>query len=64
MKEIFEKQKEIEEPIIPKLIRMSREKKAKGISRRVRKKIEELELLKLELQKAKLTKEIEEISRH
>jgi len=58
MKEIQEKQIEKEEPLIPYLIRKSKESKRKGISRKVRKKMEELELLKLELEKAKLEKEI------
>jgi len=63
MKEINEKEIEKEEfePLIPKLIRLSKQNKKKYISRKVRKKMEEIELLKLELEKAKLDKEIKEL---
>jgi len=61
MKEIYNKEIENQEPLIPYLIRKSKESKRKGISRKVRKKMEELELIKLELEEAKLKKQIKEL---
>lgn len=60
MKEIFEKEIQREEPLIPSLIRKLKHKKKNQVSRRVRKKLEEIEMLKLEIEKTKLERELKE----